>query len=102
MNDQTASNIEAVIKHFADQDKIVTQKDLLTALHFYTTHKAKVIQWQKMNPDLMKIRAKRYQQNIKLNDPVKHQQNLASKKLYYYEVIKPKIAAAKLLQSQSK
>jgi hypothetical protein len=75
--------------------EIPTEKEIATAMKFYATHKARVIAFQKNNPEKMKLKSKKYHDNIKEQNPERYLLVLEAKRRYYKEVIKPKRDARK-------
>ncbi len=72
-----------------------TELILTVGERFYSNHKKRVTNYQKANPDKMHAKCKAYNERIKEERPEKYEQVLESKRIYYWDVVKPKRIEAK-------
>jgi len=71
-------------------EKVETKpKELTPTERMYAKHLSNVINYQKRNPEKMKIKAKKYWVKLK-EDKVKYAEYLEKRRIYYNTVIKPK------------
>ena len=77
----------------------VEMEELTPAEKLYKTHLKNVSLYQKRNPDKIKIKCKRYLDNMKQNHPEKYQEKLQKQRDYYKNVRKPKLDALKSAKS---
>jgi hypothetical protein len=67
------------------------------AIRYYKNHLKTVSEYQKRNPEKMRIKNNAWNAKIKETDPVKYQAILDKKRDYYLNVRKPKLDAARKL-----
>lgn len=72
------------------------------AIRYYKKHLKTVSDYQKRNPEKMRLKNNAWNKKVKETNPVKYQAILDRKRAYYLNVRKPKLEAAKQqLKAQS-
>jgi len=80
----------------------MSEIDTEVAIRYYKNHLKTVSEYQKRNPEKMRIKNNAWNKKIKETDSIKYQAILDRKRAYYLTVRKPKLDAAKQqLKSQS-
>jgi hypothetical protein len=80
----------------------MSEIDTEVAIRYYKNHLKTVSEYQKRNPEKMRIKNNAWNKKIKETDSIKYQAILDRKRAYYLNVRKPKLDAAKQqLKSQS-
>lgn len=77
--------------------EVINQEpELSPAERFYKRHIARVIEYQKKNPEKMREKCKKWNAKIKEEHPERYEAMLEQKRKYYQEVRKPKMEAERL------
>jgi hypothetical protein len=75
-----------------------TEQKLTPAEKYYRNHVKRVAEYQKANPEKVRIKQQKYNAKVKA-DPEKYEAMMQKKRAYYYNVRKPKLAAKKAAEA---